>query len=179
MPVVTSLLNFWRSPWFFIHDRHFPWQGFTSSISHHSLLNNSIHCLSWIQLLCDEILPNSYYTQKTPIPPNFFRSWLFGSIFVFILSLNHGPHGPDHGRRCFFPHSVFCSFSLLVPHCNSKFLKLECLDVFELRSFTTPRKFNCFEHAKIFSYNPCQDLTSVLFQAHDSNTICFSKSCSD
>lgn len=187
-------------------------EGFTSSISHHSLLYNSIHYLSRIQLLCDEILPNSY-TQKNTHPTKlfFFHSWLFGSIFVFILSLNHGfihfllllrnyfsswnsislqfstqsydssqaHHGLNHiRRRFFFPYSVFCSFSF-VPHCNSNFLKLECLDVFELTSFTTPRKFNCFEHANIFSYNPCQDLTSVLFQAHDSNTICFPKSCSN
>jgi hypothetical protein len=65
-------------------------EGFTSSISHHSLLYNSIHYLSRIQLLCDEILPNSY-TQKNTYPTKlFFHSWLFGSIFVFILSLNHG-----------------------------------------------------------------------------------------
>lgn len=151
----------------------------------------------------------TFIPKKHPSPQTFFHSWLFGSMFVFILSLNHGfvhfcyflkwffflefdflkifnsklwliTSSPwtDHARRFFFPYSVFCSFSL-VPHCNSKFLKLECLDVFELRSFTTPRKFNCFQHANIFSYNPCQDLTSVLFQAHDSNTICFSKSCSN
>ncbi len=65
-------------------------EGFTSSISHHSLLTipSTIYLRFnfFVMKSCQTLIP-----KKTLIPPNFFfHSWLFGPIFVFILSLNHG-----------------------------------------------------------------------------------------
>ncbi len=66
--------------WFFIHDTHTFLhnflcaykEGFTSSISHHSLLTIPSTVLSWIQLLCDEILQNFYTKKKSTHPPKLF-----------------------------------------------------------------------------------------------------------
>jgi hypothetical protein len=66
---------------FCVHTR----RGFTSSISHHSLLTipSTVYLgfNFFVMKSCQTFIP-----EKHPSPPTFFHSWHFGSMFVFILS---------------------------------------------------------------------------------------------